>query len=324
MSGDNRMLIRRRVDLRRAAVSSRTSSFIARVARSRAPAATSSIASHARACTTTNAGPCRPGQLATRRARESARRSAARPETGAIPCRHPRLPTTAPEGRTTSRVCRHWTEAENSTWSTDWSTRTSYVRGAARSRPTDPPERCGMLPRRRHQHRRRRSPAPTARAGTPGRRCLQRPARTTDRADRRTASRAATAAAVARPAGRRARQSRSESQSALDPTTKPRSHEAAMTRWDDERTSPNLTQPANRNQPDETRRNQAQPDETRRPVHPVDPNPPAPRSLSGSADTVSHVTRVTGATTSCAMRMPRSIVTGAAPRLMSATFTSPR
>src|SRR5690606_21283027 len=57
---------------------------------------------------------------------------------------------------------------------------------------------------------------------------------------------------------------------------------------------------------------------------PVDPKPPAPRALPGSSSTTSHVTRTTGATTSCAMRMPRSITTGSAPRLTSATLTSPR
>ena len=57
---------------------------------------------------------------------------------------------------------------------------------------------------------------------------------------------------------------------------------------------------------------------------PVEPNPPAPRSLAGSSVTVSHVTRVTGATTIWAIRIPRSTVTAARPRLINATFTSPR
>ena len=49
-----------------------------------------------------------------------------------------------------------------------------------------------------------------------------------------------------------------------------------------------------------------------------------PRSVPGNASTGCQAARVTGATTSCAMRMPRSTAKGPGPRLISATFTSPR
>ena len=57
---------------------------------------------------------------------------------------------------------------------------------------------------------------------------------------------------------------------------------------------------------------------------PVWPKPPAPRMVAGSSSTSDHVTRGTGATRSCAIRMPRSTTKGASPRLTSATMTSPR
>ncbi len=57
---------------------------------------------------------------------------------------------------------------------------------------------------------------------------------------------------------------------------------------------------------------------------PVEPKPPAPRSVAGTSSTTSQATRYTGATTSCATRSPRSTRKGACPRFTSATFTSPR
>lgn len=57
---------------------------------------------------------------------------------------------------------------------------------------------------------------------------------------------------------------------------------------------------------------------------PVCPKPPLPRGVSLSASCSRHETRDTGAMTNCAKRIPRVIVTAAAPRLRSATLTSPR
>src|SRR5258708_7383050 len=57
---------------------------------------------------------------------------------------------------------------------------------------------------------------------------------------------------------------------------------------------------------------------------PVEPKPPAPRVLAGKAATRSKATRVTGATTSWAMRSPRRMVTGSLPRLARMTRISPR
>src|SRR4051812_25803072 len=41
---------------------------------------------------------------------------------------------------------------------------------------------------------------------------------------------------------------------------------------------------------------------------PVCPKPPSPRSVEGNASVSSHSTRVTGATTNCAMRSPRRMM----------------
>ncbi len=57
---------------------------------------------------------------------------------------------------------------------------------------------------------------------------------------------------------------------------------------------------------------------------PVLPKPPAPRTLSGSSSTTSKCARETGATTNCAMRSPRRIVTGADPKLARITPIGPR
>ena len=57
---------------------------------------------------------------------------------------------------------------------------------------------------------------------------------------------------------------------------------------------------------------------------PVEPNPPGPRTVSSNASRRTHSTRACWATTSCAMRMPRSTVNGSRPWFTSSTFTSPR
>ena len=58
--------------------------------------------------------------------------------------------------------------------------------------------------------------------------------------------------------------------------------------------------------------------------YPVCPKPPSPRSDGGSSRTGVHSIRLTGATTSCAIRSPRRIVNGSCPQLMRMTCTSPR
>lgn len=57
---------------------------------------------------------------------------------------------------------------------------------------------------------------------------------------------------------------------------------------------------------------------------PVLPNPPSPRAVSGSSATCFQTPRTTGATTACAMRMPRSMVKGSVPAFMTITCSSPR
>ncbi len=57
---------------------------------------------------------------------------------------------------------------------------------------------------------------------------------------------------------------------------------------------------------------------------PVEPNPPAPRSETGSSATSLHTTAGTGVMTSWATRSPRSKVTTSSPWLMSSTLISPR
>jgi hypothetical protein len=57
---------------------------------------------------------------------------------------------------------------------------------------------------------------------------------------------------------------------------------------------------------------------------PVEPKPPAPRIVSPSSPTSVSAARRTGAGTSCAMRSPRAIGKGSAPRLARITLTSPR
>jgi len=57
---------------------------------------------------------------------------------------------------------------------------------------------------------------------------------------------------------------------------------------------------------------------------PVDPNPPPLRSLSGSSSVASKRARATGEITSWAMRSPRSIRIGSAPRFAATTLISPR
>ena len=52
--------------------------------------------------------------------------------------------------------------------------------------------------------------------------------------------------------------------------------------------------------------------------------PPAPRDVALEVWCSSTVTRVTGATTSWAMRIPRVTANSSSPRLTSSTFTSPR
>ena len=57
---------------------------------------------------------------------------------------------------------------------------------------------------------------------------------------------------------------------------------------------------------------------------PVLPKPPVPRVETRSSPASSKRARETGATTSCAIRSPRSIVTASPPRLTTRTPTSPR
>lgn len=59
---------------------------------------------------------------------------------------------------------------------------------------------------------------------------------------------------------------------------------------------------------------------------PVLPKPPAPRAVGSSSEisALSTATRVTGATTSCAMRSPGRMRTASSPRLTSSTASSPR
>ncbi len=59
-------------------------------------------------------------------------------------------------------------------------------------------------------------------------------------------------------------------------------------------------------------------------ARPVLPKPPAPRAVPASDSAGSNAARATGATTSCAIRSPRAIVTGSPPRLTTTTPTSPR
>jgi hypothetical protein len=54
------------------------------------------------------------------------------------------------------------------------------------------------------------------------------------------------------------------------------------------------------------------------------PKPPLPLAVGGSSATSSHVTRTTGAMTSCAIRMPRDTVNGIGPKLINGTRSSPR
>ena len=57
---------------------------------------------------------------------------------------------------------------------------------------------------------------------------------------------------------------------------------------------------------------------------PVEPKPPAPRTVSSRSSTAVKRARVTGAMTSWAMRMPRSITAGVSLKFMRMTLTSPR
>ena len=57
---------------------------------------------------------------------------------------------------------------------------------------------------------------------------------------------------------------------------------------------------------------------------PVDPKPPEPLTVSSSSCTSANCATCTGAATNCAMRSPRAITKGSAPRLMRMTFSSPR
>ena len=57
---------------------------------------------------------------------------------------------------------------------------------------------------------------------------------------------------------------------------------------------------------------------------PVEPKPPAPRSVAPSSSTSRNSARSTGAGTSWAIRSPRRTSNGSAPRLARITFTSPR
>jgi len=49
------------------------------------------------------------------------------------------------------------------------------------------------------------------------------------------------------------------------------------------------------------------------------PKPPAARTVAGNSATSSHVTRATGATTSCAIRIPRDTTNGSRPKLINGT-----
>lgn len=57
---------------------------------------------------------------------------------------------------------------------------------------------------------------------------------------------------------------------------------------------------------------------------PVEPKPPAPRTVSLASVISATRAWVTGAITIWAMRMPREMTKGSSPRLASSTFTSPR
>ena len=57
---------------------------------------------------------------------------------------------------------------------------------------------------------------------------------------------------------------------------------------------------------------------------PVDPNPPDPRLVAGSSSTTSKSWTATGTTTSCAIRLPRSITNASLDRLTRTTLISPR
>jgi len=57
---------------------------------------------------------------------------------------------------------------------------------------------------------------------------------------------------------------------------------------------------------------------------PVEPKPPAPRTVSLASVISATRAWVTGAITIWAMRMPREMTKGSSPRLISSTFTSPR
>jgi hypothetical protein len=62
----------------------------------------------------------------------------------------------------------------------------------------------------------------------------------------------------------------------------------------------------------------------RYPFVPVDPKPPAPRAVSSSVSTTSHITVSCLAITICAMRMPGSTVNGSALKFTRITLISPR
>ena len=57
---------------------------------------------------------------------------------------------------------------------------------------------------------------------------------------------------------------------------------------------------------------------------PVLPNPPAPRAVSSSSATSTHPPRTTGASTACAIRIPRSTTNGSCPAFITITCNSPR
>src|SRR3546814_16786707 len=75
---------------------------------------------------------------------------------------------------------------------------------------------------------------------------------------------------------------------------------------------------------DRRRRHALKRKQQQRDHRPVDPNPPAPRAVSSSVATSSSVARGTGAGTSWAMRSPRAIAHGAAPRLARINLPSTR
>lgn len=60
------------------------------------------------------------------------------------------------------------------------------------------------------------------------------------------------------------------------------------------------------------------------PCPPVEPNPPAPRSVASSSSTSRHSPCVTGETTNCAIRSPRWIGKLSSEWLIRITFSSPR